>query len=211
MKMNNEDLQELRRNITAIIDDIKYHSDSLTPLERLPVIQLKVILAKINKLTEKTTILLHYVEKQGKLSDKAESTEISEMIIPEEVSQISPVSEEAGIELKEKADKSEEKVKVDKSSVKTEPKRQDVQSKLKKLKVSDLNTAIGINEKYLFASVLFKGDTSKFSSVIKEINALNNSEELKAYLDNLHRNYNWDSENEIVMNFLELVERKFDQ
>ena len=85
--MNNSDLKEMRRSITALIDDIKYHSDSLTDLERLPVIQLKVILAKINKLNEKTTILLHYIEKKGKLSDSASVDEkeiIEEKAIPAE-------------------------------------------------------------------------------------------------------------------------------
>ena len=192
--MKQDDLNEMRRNITALIDDVKYHSDSLTDLERLPVIQLKVILAKINKLTEKTTILLHYIELQGKLSD-VQNQEIEKLAaetiaaIPED--QVPPPAEEIKPPVVEspvsQPDLPEEK------PVSTEPKKsgkgQNIEEKLKKMVIRDLMSAIGINEKYLFASVLFKGNTETFFKCIEHINKLSTSDELNTYLEELQKTY----------------------
>jgi hypothetical protein len=214
--MKNDDLKEMRRDITALIDDVKYHSDSLTDLERLPVIQLKVILAKINKLTEKTTILLHYIELQGKLSEahKADSSATKqEVITPEPIIEkplVADETKETAPELPEiKPEAPEEKPPI--VELKKPVKTQNIEEKLKKIVIRDLMSAIGINEKYLFASVLFKGNTETFFKSIEQINQLVSAAELNAYLEGLKKTYSWDMENDTVKNFMELVLRKFDQ
>jgi hypothetical protein len=191
--MKKRELSGMREDITSLIDDIKYHSDTLTDLERLPVIQLKVILAKINKLTEKTTILLHYVEKEGKLSEiereiKAESkTELHQPEVEEatKTTQAEPVSENGS-------------------------KPKNVEEKLKSIVIKDLNTAIGINEKYLYASELFNSDTEKFAEAINKINGMTERAELDEFIAGLSSVHNWDMENETLLNFLDLIYRKFD-
>lgn len=195
--MKSDELKEMRRNITALIDDIKYHSDSLTDLERLPVIQLKVILAKINKLTEKSTILLHYIEKQGKLSDL--KTEDSSETISESL------SEENIEEFKEQSEISAQENEFEHKKIKkSEP-------ELNELIVTDLFAAIGINEKYLFSGVLFSGNTERFIESVQNLNKMNQLSEVEKYLDELSKELKWDHENETVQNFISLVERKFDQ
>lgn len=202
--MKSEELKEMRRNITALIDDIKYHSDSLTDLDRLPVIQLKVILAKINKLTEKSTILLHYIEKQGRLSDL--KTEDSSEAIS------SSISEENTPELKEHGDISiEENEFEDKKIKKSTNPPAGRESGLNELIVTDLFAAIGINEKYLFSGVMFGGNTDRFIESVQNLNKMDQLSEVEKYLDELSKELKWDHENETVQNFISLVERKFDQ
>lgn len=50
-------IKEKRKEITALINNIKEHSDRLKDLETLPLLELSVILSKINKLHENTLIL----------------------------------------------------------------------------------------------------------------------------------------------------------
>ncbi len=51
------DIEEKRKEVTALINNIKEHSDRLKELETLPLLELSVILSKINKLHENTLIL----------------------------------------------------------------------------------------------------------------------------------------------------------
>lgn len=195
--MNSEELKEMRRNITALIDNIKYHSDSLTDLERLPVIQLKVILAKINKLTEKSTILLHYIEKQGRLSDL--ETDSDSKVIPESI------SEENTMDLSQQ---NENIVQEHESKFKGVKKSE---SGFNEFIVTDLFSAIGINEKYLFSGVLFSGNTERFIESVQNLNKMDQLAEVEKYIEELSKELNWDHENETVQNFISLIERKFDQ
>jgi len=197
--MNTEQLKEMRRNITALIDDVKYQSDSLTDMERLPVIQLKVFLAKINQLTEQTTILLHYVEIEGKLSDKDYSNEIIEPVEEKTEETLTEDNSESEIIATEEKD---QEITIDSSS----------DSLIAEDKASsiDIMAAIGINEKYLFSSELFNGSTDTLLRVANELSQMTDKNLVNSYLEKLEKEYNWDKENDTVKNFLELVERKFD-
>ena len=197
--MKNRELDDMRQEITVLIDDIKYQSDMLTDLERLPVLQLKVLLAKISKMTEKTTILLHYVEKKGKLSQQVYDNEEVEEIHEIDGAPETFADEDAVAEAMEEA-----------ISI-PEPSKPKVEADLNKVKVHDLSAAIGINEKYLYASELYGGSTEALFASIKVINELQDKKALGAYIEDLKKTYNWNPESQTVKNFIELVERKFDQ
>ncbi len=242
----------MRRDITELIDDIKYESDRLTPLDRLPIIQLKAVLNKMNKLTEKTVILMHYIElldKKGEFTEQIEDTvqeeenveeteiiredntvvdEIQEEIESQEIEEEIEVSDEFAAETKEEiteeiSEEEEVSFEADGSLDDSEsggiPVAEQVQSatevsknveeKLKNMVVTDLSAAIGINEKYLYASELFKGNTEKLAEVLEELNSRQDFKEAEEYMRDLHAEFTWDLENETVRNFIELVERKF--
>lgn len=57
-------IRNLRKEMTNLIDNIKEHSDMLTDYDRLPEIELQVILKKIEKLFEYSIILNYLYEKQ---------------------------------------------------------------------------------------------------------------------------------------------------
>lgn len=186
----------MRKDITDLIDDIKYKSDSLTDLDRLPVIQLNVILAKINTLTKKTTILLHYIEKQGEDQKKIKFSQKSKESIKEELFKEEPSI--PSIDIKVNPIVTDE----------LEP-NDNIEEPLKKAVVKDLTSAIGINEKYLFASELFNGKIDTFTDAIKDLSAIESLDQAKSYLDNLANQYQWDLENETVVLFKDLVERRY--
>lgn len=180
----------MRKDITKVIDDIKFHSDSLTPLERLPVIQLNVLLAKIHKLNDKVSILLHLVEQAS--FEKKDVKDIEN--VDETVSVSSDANNGAG-ETKASTEIASESV--------------DISEKLKRLLTHDLNQAIGINEKFLYAHELFDGDMDAFIKSIHEINGLNDLSEAISYLQNLQSTYNWELDSEQVKSFHLLVEARF--
>ena len=203
------DLKEMRKDITNLIDDIKYTSDSLTDLDRLPVIQLNVILAKINLLTKKTTILLHYVEKQGEEQKKIRFSSEKESPV-EDVTPIPEVEKDTPVEDNTAVPE------VEMETVKSETNGENsnsgnVEDRLKQITIKDLTTAIGINEKYLFASELFEGKIESFTEAVMSLNAFESFDQAKNFMNNLANQYKWDPENESVISFTDLVARRFNQ
>lgn len=203
------DLKEMRKDITNLIDDIKYTSDSLTDLDRLPVIQLNVILAKINLLTKKTTILLHYVEKHGEEQKKIRFSSEKESPV-EDVTPIPEVEKDTPVEDNTAVPE------VEMETVKSETNGENsnsgnVEDRLKQITIKDLTTAIGINEKYLFASELFEGKIESFTEAVMSLNAFESFDQAKNFMNNLANQYKWDPENESVISFTDLVARRFNQ
>lgn len=73
-------------------------------------------------------------------------------------------------------------------------------------KLSDIQTAIGINDRFLFIRELFENNTEAYNSSIKFINETNNFSVLEEHFKN---NTTWDFENPTVIQFMELTKRKF--
>lgn len=194
----------MRKDITTLIDDVKYQSDSLTDLERLPVIQLNVFLAKINMITRKTTILLHYLEMESEKQKKIRHEDQKAPVVEDVASSSNEIEDTPDVEVVE--------TEIIKSEVKVEKKKIDnVEDKLKQIAIVDLTTAIGINEKYLFASELFEGNIELYCQAVVGLNALESLDQAMLFLDELAKQYKWDQENESVLRFRDLVERRYNQ
>ncbi len=84
-----------------------------------------------------------------------------------------------------------------------------VADKLHHKPIKDLRAAIGINEKFLFINRLFEGNLQTYSEAIEKINSLNDFESAKHFTSELAVRLNWESENEHIKTFMELVERRF--
>lgn len=203
-------MKNMRKDITTLIDDIKYQSDSLTDLERLPEIQLNVLLAKMNMLTRKTTILLHYVELEGEkqkiLRQDSQKSAIvdDEQSVPAEIDSPPPV--EAITESKPiESEPVNPEVKVEKK------KGGNVEDQLKQIAIVDLTAAIGINEKYLFASELFGGNIETYTKAIQTLNTFERWNQAALFLDELAEQHKWDIESELVISLRNLVERRYYQ
>lgn len=197
-------MKNMRKDITTLIDDIKYQSDSLTDLDRLPIIQLNVLLAKMNMLTRKTTILHHYVElecEKQKILRNEDSTDDCVDEIPPETQKVERVTPQAVVE--------PETVKPEVAKEKKKP--GNVEDRLKQIAIVDLTTAIGINEKYLLASELFGGNIETYKETIARLNSLESWDQAKGLLEELSAKFKWDQENELVLNFRNLVERRYYQ
>jgi len=82
-------------------------------------------------------------------------------------------------------------------------------ARLRNAGFTDLKTAIGINEKFLFINELFKGDLSAYNEVIGEINGSATHSEAMVTFNTKRIKYNWDIHSESYKRLKDIVERKF--
>lgn len=83
-------------------------------------------------------------------------------------------------------------------------------SKLQKKPISDLKTAIGINQRFLFTSELFHNDSDEFNKAIDRLNSFSSFLEADEFIENqLRQSYDWDMKNKTVMTFIDLVHRRY--
>lgn len=85
-----------------------------------------------------------------------------------------------------------------------------VGEKLQHSTVTDLQRAIGINDKFLFVNELFGGSMEKYNRSIGNLNDLKTLNGALIYLNELRIELQWNSSNEAYKRLLELVHRKFE-
>lgn len=85
-------------------------------------------------------------------------------------------------------------------------KKKDLGSTIQKKPLQNIESAIGINEKFLFINELFGGNTEKYKSTIDILNHYEQLEEAQGYLE---KNFSWDYKGYPAMKLMELVNRKF--
>ena len=83
--------------------------------------------------------------------------------------------------------------------------------KLQHGSVRDLQSAIGINDKFLFVNELFGGSMEKYNRSIENLNDLKTLNGALIYLNELRIELQWNSNNEAYKKLLELVHRKFEE
>jgi len=81
--------------------------------------------------------------------------------------------------------------------------------KLQQSTLSDLRSAIGINEKFLFINELFAGDMGRYNKTLDELNSMQNKTGLDTFFMELKIEKQWNEEEEAFIKFKELVDRKF--
>ncbi|MDA9312345.1 hypothetical protein N9515_02610 [Vicingaceae bacterium] len=81
---------------------------------------------------------------------------------------------------------------------------------LQKQPIADLMSAIGLNERYLYANDLFEGDMQEFKNAIKMLNEFENVGDAKSFFESgLRGTYGWDDENELAKALFNLIERRY--
>lgn len=82
--------------------------------------------------------------------------------------------------------------------------------KLEQTPVPDLKSAIGINLRFRFVSVLFKNDNEAYSAAVEKLNNFNSMIEADEYIQNsLVDQFDWEKKNPAVKQFIGLVERRY--
>lgn len=76
-------------------------------------------------------------------------------------------------------------------------------------KVDDLRTIININDKFSFMSELFHNNMKAYNDFILRLNAIDSREIAMEQVQEVARQYNWDSNSMAVMNFYKVFDRKF--
>jgi hypothetical protein len=77
--------------------------------------------------------------------------------------------------------------------------------KFSNMPVSSLQTAIGINDRFLFTRELFDGNGEAFAAAVKKIDSMPTIHEAAVYL---RENYKW-KKNDTSLKFIDLVKRRF--
>jgi len=72
--------------------------------------------------------------------------------------------------------------------------------------ITDIQSAIGINDRFLFIRELFNNDKNEYNSTIEFIN---NTNEFSTVEEHFKLKQNWDFEDPTVIQFLEITKRKF--
>ena len=81
---------------------------------------------------------------------------------------------------------------------------------LQKQPIADLMSAIGLNERYLYANDLFEGDMQEFKNAIKMLNEFENVGDAKSFFESgLRGTYGWEDENELAQALFNLIERRY--
>lgn len=83
-------------------------------------------------------------------------------------------------------------------------------NKLQNQPIKNLKTAIGLNERFLFANELFNGDGVEYQRAIEEFNHLSNMDDALRLIEYKYQNaYKWDFDSQTVITFLSYLQRRF--
>lgn len=86
------------------------------------------------------------------------------------------------------------------------PSKSDVGTKLAKKPITNISSAIGINERFQFIKELFKNDVTLYNGTIATLNALDNFD---TAMKHISTNFDWDMEQTTVQRFVSIVERRY--
>jgi hypothetical protein len=88
--------------------------------------------------------------------------------------------------------------------------RTELMHSLKDAPIRDLRKGIGINDRFVFISELFRGDEPMYERSVKTINSFNIYPEAEYWMNReLKIKLGWDDTKEIVKHFYQLVKRRF--
>lgn len=201
---------QIRKEIAALINSIKEHSENIADDKHIPQLELELILHKIEKLYEKS-IVFNYLNSLPDLKNEIDSNQntISTTVEPKvetktEIKQeiVTPV-DLFGSELQPSIEKPKAEKKVEKKEEKAAP------NKIQKQPVLDLKSAIGFNDKFQFSNELFEGNMQELEIAIQQLNTAETFESAMEYYLSLQQLYNWQEGNETAKRLLDLVERRY--
>lgn len=82
----------------------------------------------------------------------------------------------------------------------------DISKKIQSQPISDISTAIGLNDKFLFIKELFNNNADLYKHTIDTLNKATDFNNAIQYIDS---NFKWEFDNPSVQKLLELIHRRF--
>ncbi|HLC82716.1 MAG TPA: hypothetical protein VJI69_02725 [Bacteroidia bacterium] len=211
------DKSNIRKEIAALINSIKEHSDNIGDNKHIPQLELELILHKIEKLYQKSIVFNHLNSMNGEDENQAadkKSIDIPKVEVKQEA--VKPVISEKpidlfGTEIPPATEKPRQEKKVEKPADRIGGKEEKpvVINKIQKPAIQDLTKAIGLNDKFVFANDLFEGNMQEYSIAIQQLNGAGTLESAMDYFSNLQQLYEWDMEKETVKQLIDLVDRRY--
>ena len=84
--------------------------------------------------------------------------------------------------------------------------RETVATSLNSSKIERIQTAITIADRFRFQRELFAGDAVKMAETVETLNKMKSLDEALAYIE---KNFSWDMDQQVTMDFIRIVERRF--
>ena len=85
-----------------------------------------------------------------------------------------------------------------------------IADKLKQTPIKDLKSYIGLNKRFSFISVLFRGSEQQYEAAISSINSLGTYEEAMNFIrDEILTKYEWKDDEPVVAEFFNLIMRRY--
>jgi hypothetical protein len=186
------DKSKIKKEIVALIDSIKEHSGKL---DTESAAEQKQVFDKVVELYHQFIVYNHLTSLPDKVSSQEKASEDKKIVAApidlfgEEVPATPKVKQE------KKAEKKEEK------SVEVAPPS--------KPTIDDINKAIAVNDKFLFANELFAGSMQEYNIAIHQFNTAGTLESAMDYFSNLQELYGWNLENDTIKRLLELIDKRY--
>ncbi len=199
------DKLHIRKEISALIDSIKEHSDNIKNQDQVPQLELELILTKIKKLYEKSIVFNHLNSipdvipaEEKRVVDQSQAAIAAEIkaepLKPVDLfgAEVSPIADK--VKLEKPVRQKEEKTSI---------------TSIQKPPVTDIKAAIGINDKFQFMNELFQGSVQEYEIAVQQLNTAGSLESAMDYIANIQQLYNWDLEHDSVKRLLDLVDRRY--
>jgi len=213
------EIEQLRKDFNLVLANIAEHSERFTGTDHVPALEVSVMMSKINKLQEIAAILKYKIQQKEegrRTSIKTEQTVTNsepKVVASEITAEPTPkIVQHETIEVKTETIIEPQPVVKDVKIEKTSPTKSiksSISDKFLHTPIASLKDAFSLNDRYLFANELFKKDMALFNDTVKAIDSCNSLIEAQEILTKSNAALNWDAENERVISFYELVERRF--
>ncbi|PKP46708.1 MAG: hypothetical protein CVT95_06655 [Bacteroidetes bacterium HGW-Bacteroidetes-12] len=212
------EIKKLRKELNELLNNVVSHSESFPENRPIPSLEISAVLSKINKMQEYLAVLKFLLEVQEKELKTYGNSHKKETPLPLIYSKTKEVlNEESSINKQESG--SEKEVFVSEQvitsniheevNVLKKNKPIELADKLKKTPIRSLKDAFSLNDRYLYANELFNKNMEAFNSTVKKLDECSSFTEATTLFNTLKNEWNWDDENDFHLQFLELLERRF--
>lgn len=193
---------QLAKDMVDLIKNIEEHTGRLSSGERIPQMELEIIVSKIKSLYEKSVILKYLHAHIDDIQNTAIIETCPEVMPGNEVQPLVEAQVAHGEIITEKKSIHEKII-----SSKT-PKT--LVEKLQEKSLKNLSSAIALHEKLMFQKELFGGNNKDYNDMIQGIESQQNFREAKKYLEeNFYDKYSWEKKSEILNVLLGILENRF--
>jgi len=192
------EIEQLRQELNQLLENIVDHSDQYSAERPIPSLEVSFVLKKINKLKENLIVFKYLLEQQENLSKQFSNSYNGAVEGSEE-----PNAE--NLEVEEEKPINEESIKVEPTTEPVFEEESPEKENLEQLSISKLSDGLTLNDRYLFANELFDKDMNAFNELVKAIDECSSLDGAIA----LYSTKDWEIDNEHVVSFTNLVERRF--
>jgi len=196
-------------NTSDLKNDIKYIKINRGPLEKLAArleeknlesISGNEAFAMLDRILEEVNFSPEEIEPHIQLFNQAVPLKVEAFYEVKPVTQQVPVSKPVPLT------SAETQKSVTHSHIQKET-RHTLADDLAKKKIMLLKSSLTINQKFMFTKILFHGDFEIFSEAIDKLDRFDNLDQALRFLEDAYSD--WDKESEEYLEFIEIVEKRF--